>query len=1351
MVKGIMDPISTLVDSGSSKNFLDINFAKNNNIPLTPLVNPRTVIAIDGKELPNKIKKNHIGSRNRRMDLRCLDWLQEADPDINWKTLEISWKGRPLTAKAGKDLPTIPEEFMEFIDVFSEELFKKLPEHRSFDCNIDFEEGSDLPKPAKVYPLSPIESRTIKEFIDQELADGKIRPSKSPIASPCFFVKKKDGSLRLVTDYRKINNITIPDQFPMPLQVELVDQVKNAKIYSKLDLRWGFNNIRIKEGDEWKTAFRTAYGIYEYLVMPFGLKNAPAVLQRMMNDIFRHLLGVTVVVYMDDILIFSEKEEDHAEHVKEVLKILRDNNLYAKLAKCEFFVKKVIFLGLVITPEGISMEEEKIKAIMEWGAPRKIKEVQAFLGFVNFYRRFIAEFSKIARPLHDLTKKDTRFEWSQECQQAFEEIKKRVSQDPVLIHPDPDKPFILETDASGIAIGAILSQRGEDGYLHPVAYLSKSYNDAQRNYDTANKELLAIVESLKHWRIYLEGTILPVTVFTDHRNLERWKNAETFNRRHARWHMELASFNFEIHYRPGKMSNKPDALSRRHDHEDIPNPQQIMINAERFKGFKANIEIDIISMIRESISDDESLTTLIESTKKKEDLPPSIRKQYDKYEWKEDLLWYEGRIVIPENKEIRLAILEMHHDNPIAGHQGQARTLELISRRYYWPAMKQQVNRFVETCEICQRSKGHKQYASQKPLPIPQKPWEDIAYDFIVKLPESQGMDSILVVIDRFSRQAHFIPCLESTNAEGVADLFIKEVWKLHGLPKTTVSDRGPTFNSQFLKALYAKLGINPKFSTAFHPETDGITERTNQWLEGFLRSFCNYRQDDWVRWLPIAEFCHNNQVNSATGKTAFETIYGLHPRWDLVDLEVNAPNAADMADSMQEIWDEAIASMEFYRSKEKLPKTMRTHNVFHINLIAPFTEDKDFHRRQARPPPIVTEEGEEEYEVDHVVAWEQRKNGLYYQVRWKGYDPIEDTIERAEKIAELPQIMEDLLKRHPKAPLPKNYKPNEKRYKRVGGKASNFTTSSSSFTSKPPPTTTNFFTPPRLPWPPPVPTSPPRPPVSAMTPGRPGHSRQHPKSVWGKQRLSHKLTWGHGGDRMYSYQDAIRRCDSFIRSSDFAKTLDPSLTLDYIPMAERWNCRWLATHTLQCPKRGNLYWVGKGPRPESDRAMQATKLFVIEEWVGSEVEHLVKEVQKVKKMSWYEDYTQTKEQNDRLIKKSLNQLSTPHLIKRLEEWENQGKSKAVPKWVENSTEWWFRLSDIEDMKKEWMMSLGDKGQKMAIHRVVENCQAPDISKSYQEVLKEISFGEVVELAEKERWSKRELLDWLDQSLGQRQ
>ncbi|QRV73869.1 Retrotransposable element Tf2 protein [Ceratobasidium sp. AG-Ba] len=774
-----------------------------------------------------------------------------------------------------------------------------------------------------------------------------------------------------------------------------------------------------------------------------------------------------------------------------------------------------------------------------------------------------------------------------------------------------------------------------------------------------------------------------------------------------------------------------------------------MINAERFKGFKANIEIDIISMIRESLNDDKSLTTLIESTKKKEDLPPSIRKQYDKYEWKEDLLWYEGQIVIPENKEIQLAILEMHHDNPIAGHQGQARTLELISRRYYWPAMKQQVNQFVKTCEICQRSKGHKQYAPQKPVPIPQKPWEDIAYDFIVKLPESQGMDSILVVIDCFSRQAHFIPCLESTNAEGVADLFIREVWKLHGLPKTTVSDRGPTFNSQFLKALYAKLGINPKFSTAFHPETDGITERTNQWLEGFLRSFCNYRQDDWVRWLPIAEFCHNNQVNSATGKTAFETIYGLHPRWDLVDLEVNAPNAADMADSMQAVWDEAIASMEFYRSKERdpkreykvgdkvwlvgqnittrrpskkldnkklgpfviserisshayrleLPKTMRTHNVFHINLLTPFTEDKDFHKRQARPPPIVTEEGEEEYEVDHVVAWEQRKNGLYYQIRWKGYDPIEDTMERAEKIAKIPQIMEDLLKRHPKAPIPKNYKQSKKEYKRVGGKASNLTTSYPSSTPNQLPTTLTLLNSSPLPWPQSATPSLPRPPASATTPATPRSSSTTPPSQYGENNAYHINS--HGATAGTDYTATKTPSGAAIASSK-ARILPNHL----IPPSPSTTSPWGSAGTANgsppipstAPNEGTYTGLAKDPGPSRARPCRPPS--------------------------------------------SLSSQNG-----RLEEWEEKGKKEVVPKWVKNSTEWWFRLSDIEDMKKEWIRSLGNKGQKMAIvaNVVEEWCQAPDISKSYQEVLKEISFGEVIELAEKEKWSKRELLDWLDQ------
>jgi hypothetical protein len=391
---------------------------------------------------------------------------------------------------------------------------------------------------------------------------------------------------------------------------------------------------------------------------------------------------------------------------------------------------------------------------------------------------------------------------------------------------------------------------------------------------------------------------------------------------------------------------------------------------------------------------------------------------------------------------------------------------------------------------------------------IPDRPWEEINYDFIVKLPISEGFDSILVVVDRFSRQAHFIPCHESTNAEELANIFIREVWKHHGLPKRTISDRGSTFNSHFLRALYKKLDIEPGFSTAYHPQTDGLAERTNQWLEGFLRSFCNYQQDDWAKWLPIAEFCHNNQENSATGKTAFKTIYGAHPRWDMSGIDSNVPEANNMEQHMQEVWDEVKASMEYHQKTENdlrqefevgdkvwlvttniqtkrpmkkldnkkvgpftisekisshayrldLPKTMRIHNVFHINLLSASKEDSDFHRRQVRPPPIITEEEEEEYKVERIVTWEQvnkgKKKGLYYQVRWEGYGPEEDTLERAEKIAELAEVMHSFLMEHPDAPTPKNYKQPRNSIKEEGREA-DFDISSTSSTQPYQPTST--------------------------------------------------------------------------------------------------------------------------------------------------------------------------------------------------------------------------------------------------------------------------------------------------------
>jgi transposase InsO family protein len=331
-----------------------------------------------------------------------------------------------------------------------------------------------------------------------------------------------------------------------------------------------------------------------------------------------------------------------------------------------------------------------------------------------------------------------------------------------------------------------------------------------------------------------------------------------------------------------------------------------------------------------------------------------------------------------------------------------------------------------------------------KDIGVPERPWEEINYDFIMKLPISNGYDSILVVVDRFSRQAHFIPCNESLNAEGLAELFIREIWRLHGLPKRTISDQGATFNSHFLRALYKRLGIQGDFSTAYHPETNGLAERTNQWLEGYLRSFCNYDQDDWSTWLPIAEFCHNNHTNRVTGRMAFETVYGLHPRWEGTDGESDVLAAEEFMQKMEKVWDEVRASMELHRqippeeTKEfcvgdrvylataniktrrptkklddkrigpftitekvsshayrlKLPKSLRIHDVFHANLLTAEKRDTEFHWRQITPPPVVSENGEEEYEIERILSWRRTRAGLWYLVRWKGYGLEEDTFE---------------------------------------------------------------------------------------------------------------------------------------------------------------------------------------------------------------------------------------------------------------------------------------------------------------------------------------------------------------------
>jgi hypothetical protein len=397
------------------------------------------------------------------------------------------------------DWSDIPEEYREFADVFSKMKADKLAPHRPYDLQINLEENAQPPVGC-IYSLSKVELEALREFVDENLSIGFIRPSSSPHGAPVLFVKKKDGSLRLCVDFRGLNRITKKDRYPLPLISDLLDSPRKARIYTKIDLRHAYHLVRVAPGDEWKTAFRTRYGSFEWLVMPFGLTNAPAAFQRFMNDIFKDLLDVCVTVYLDDILIYSDNLSDHRKQVREVLKRLRRHGLYARADKCEFETESVEYLGYILSPEGLKMSDDKVKIIQDWPEPKKVKDIQSFLGFANFYRRFIYNYSDIVVPLTRLTRKDSRWDFGDLCRESFQSLKDTFTTAPILTHWVPDAQIIVETDASDYTLAAILSIITEDGEVHPMAFHSRTFTAAELNYDTHDKELLAIYEAFRIWR-----------------------------------------------------------------------------------------------------------------------------------------------------------------------------------------------------------------------------------------------------------------------------------------------------------------------------------------------------------------------------------------------------------------------------------------------------------------------------------------------------------------------------------------------------------------------------------------------------------------------------------------------------------------------------------------------------------------------------------------------------------------------------------------------------------------------------------------------------------------------------------
>ena len=670
--------VGALVDSGADACLIDFEFAKQAGISMVSLPKSLSVQAINGNHL-GKVTHETVpvtltisGNHVETIQFKVLHsssvplvlgrpWLIKHSPNVSWASGEIKSWGEYCFAHClrsaasppkGTDSPVsppdvagVPEVYLDLRDVFNKTSALSLPPHRPYDCAINLLPGAPLPK-SRLYNLSGPEKETMKKYISESLASGIIRPSSSPVAAGFFFVGKKDGSLRPCIDFRHLNDITVKNRYPLPLLSSTFEPLANAKVFTKLDLRNAYHLVRIREGDEWKTAFNTHLGHFEYLVMPFGLTNAPAVFQNLVNDVLRDMINNFVVVFLDDILVYSQSMDDHVLHVRTVLQRLLENRLFVKAEKCEFHASSVEFLGHVITEGSVKADQKKVKAVVDWPQPVDRTQLRRFIGFANFYRKFIKNFSQVAAPLNALTSPAVPFSWSPEATAAFKRLKTLFTTAPVLSMPDPAKQFVVEVDASETGIGAVLSQRESvDGHLHPCAFFSRKLTPAEKNYDVGNRELLAVHDSLKEWRHWLEGATQPFLVLSDHKNLIYLQSAKRLSPRQSRWALFFTRFNFSISFKPGSQNVRADALSRQYSDQAAPaaDPEPILPASCFLGSLTWEIEAEV--------------TQALETEPDPGAGPPN-------------------RLFVPTR--LRAKVLSWGHTNRLSGHPGASRTEEFI-------------------------------------------------------------------------------------------------------------------------------------------------------------------------------------------------------------------------------------------------------------------------------------------------------------------------------------------------------------------------------------------------------------------------------------------------------------------------------------------------------------------------------------------------------------------------------------------------------------------------------------------------------------------------------------------------
>ena len=1096
-------PVQLLFDTGATDNFVSSAFMRRANLTPEPLLEPRQLTYANGDTAPVLGQfKSSIRLNGHKFSVRLLvadlsehfdillgkPWLAKNDAIWNLATDVLTLKNfirvSPLSNKTPQSsfatlcsskrlkrdlregatcfhvlveklddqtpvISALAPEVQTLLQKYSKQFGTPPPglpaERGEADHAIELLPGA-APVFKQMFRLTKEERLAVEKEVADLLEKGLIEPSNSPFGAPVFFVNKKDGTKRMVVDYRGLNDITVKNRYPLPRIDDLLDQLQGAKYFSSLDLRSGFHQVRIPSQDAFKTAFRTPQGHYQFKVLCFGLTNAPATFQRTMNKVFKPFIGKSVAVFMDDILVYSKTAEEHLEHLEAILCTLEKEQLYAKLSKCEFFKSEVSFLGHIVGADGVKVSPTKVEALQHWPAPTNLKQLRGFLGLSNFFRRFIQGYAALCAPMSKLLRSTVIWDWSADCEKSFQAVKHAVTNAPVLRLADYDAPFEVWCDASDYGIGAVLLQDG-----HPVAFENRKLQGPELNYHPGETELLAVMHALKTWRCYLEGNI-DVTVVTDHNPLVWLQTQPNLSPKQVRWVGYLQRFPFKWKYLPGRM-NVADPLSR----------------APLLRPPSDSAVVAAITSVGDATAGDTNAPTPLTNFEQ------ACVKHYSTDPWFSDpantknlstsrgLFFNGSRLVVPDGADLRHTCLAHSHTSPYAGHGGISKTQKLLSRSYWWPNVLQSVEDFVKRCPSCQVNKASNQCPAGllKPLPIPQGPWESVGMDLITSLPvTAAGHTAILVFIDRFSKMSHFAAITDNITAKDCATEFRHHVTRLHGCPKEIVSDRDPRFTSNFFKEFCKLTDIKQSMSTAFHPQSDGQTERMNRVLEDMLRNFVSPDQTDWDTHLDALEFAYNNSWHQSLQTSPFKLLYGYNPKTpgEAINLSaasgIRVPEAFKFADSFEVSCKQARACLQAAQSRQKayadtsrrdvsfsvgdevllstqnlklkvnassarklLPKFIgpfkilkeinsvalqlelpacmsKIHDVFHVSLLKHFEKDGTYQP----PPPTLFDDDHIEFTVERVLDHRDRpfrnKSRREFLIKWEGYGPEHNTWE---------------------------------------------------------------------------------------------------------------------------------------------------------------------------------------------------------------------------------------------------------------------------------------------------------------------------------------------------------------------